>query len=221
MKILVIEDLQALEEVSRQEVYSCEYAKSYQEASEKIWLYQYDCILLYYTKNKAEIFGFLELLEKSNRLEALVVLSPEIAIEDKVKMLNIGADDYITKPFHFAELNARIHAVIRRKKFHTKNKLFFANMLIEFDKRMVSVWNDRINFTRKEYDIFLHLVANKDKVVSKLELAEYSWGDTTDQMDSFNILSAHIKNIRKKMKEAKAETEIRNSYGVGYQIIEL
>jgi DNA-binding response OmpR family regulator len=94
-------------------------------------------------------------------------------------------------------------------------------MLIEFDKRMVSVWNDRINFTRKEYDIFLHLVANKDKVVSKLELAEYSWGDTTDQMDSFNILSAHIKNIRKKMKEAKAETEIRNSYGVGYQIIEL
>ncbi len=225
MKVLIIEDLQngltRYERNFKDEGYVCDCVNGYVEGAEKISFSEYDCILLNYKKDSIEIVRFLQLLENTNRREGLIVVSSEASTEKKVMLFNLGVDDYVTIPFEFAELDARIKAVTRRKLFQTKNKVYFANLSIELDTRTVLVWSTPINFTRKEYEIFLYLIANKDKVVEKIILAEYLWGNETDYMDSFNILSAHIKNIRKKMKDTKVEAEIKNSYGVGYQIIEL
>ncbi len=225
MKVLIVKHLQSetnhYEQKIQEEGYVCDFVYGYSEATEKLALYDYDCTLLNYVNDDKNIFEFIQLHEQNNNIGGLMILSSGASVENRVKLLNMGADDFVTMPFYFTELNARINAVIRRKKFHTSNKIYFANLVIEFSLRTVLVWNNPVAFTKKEYEILLHLIGNKDKVVSKLALAEYLWGDNTDSMDSFNILSAHIKNLRRKLKEVKAEIEIKNSYGVGYQIIEL
>ena len=225
MKVLIVEQLQnesvSFKQEFKERDFVCDFVNDYKEASEKLMLYEYDCTLLNYSKNDPGIFNFLQLHEQNNNLGGLIILSPDTEVENKVKLLNMGADDFVSIPFHFYELNARILAVIRRKKFQTNNKIYFANLIIEFHLHSVCVWNNAIDFTKKEYEILLYLIANKDKVVPKILLAEYLWGDHTDHMDSFNILAAHIKNIRRKLKQAKAEVEIKNIYGIGYQIIEL
>jgi DNA-binding response OmpR family regulator len=225
MKVLIVEHLQSsiksFEHNFKEAGYVCEFLNGYKAATEKLALYEYDCVLLNYVENNTDIFDFLLQQEQNNHIGGLIVLSANTAVENKVKLLNMGADDFITAPFHFLELIARTTAVIRRKKFQTNHKIYFANLVIEFHLRKVFVWNNTVDLTKKEYEILLYLIGNKDKVVSRLSLAEYLWGDDTGNMDSFNILTAHIKNIRRKMKDAKAEIEIKNSYGVGYQIVEL
>jgi DNA-binding response OmpR family regulator len=224
MKVLIIGQeenfINSFEQNFKDAGYLYEFLNGYKQASEKLEIYEYDCILLSYSSND-DIFDFIRLQEENNNIGGVIIISPETTVENKVKLLNMGADDFITIPVHFAELSARINAVIRRKKFQTNNKIHFANLVIDFHLRKVLVWNTSVELTKKEYEILLYLIANKVKVVSRLALAEYLWGDNTDNMDSFNILSAHIKNIRRKMKDAKAEIEIKNIYGIGYQIIEL
>jgi DNA-binding response OmpR family regulator len=225
MKVLIVEQQQnsmnSFERNFKEAGYVCEFLDGYKAASEKLALYEYDCVFLNYIENNDDIFDFLLQQAQNNNIGGLIIFSKETTVENKVKLLNIGADDFITAPIHFSELIARTTAVIRRKKFQANNKIHFANLIIEFHLRKVFVWNNTVDLTKKEYEILLYLIGNKDKVVSRLNLAEYLWGDDTDNMDSFNILTAHIKNIRRKMKDAKAEIEIKNSYGVGYQIVEL
>ncbi len=225
MKVLIVEHKQStiisFEQNFKEAGYVCEYLNGYKAAAEKLALYEYDCVLLNYIENTNDIFDFLLQQEQNNHIGGLIIVSLDTAVENKVKLLNMGADDFITAPFHVSELIARTAAVIRRKKFQTNHKIYFANLMIEFHLRKVFVWNTFVDLTKKEYEILLYLIGNKDKVVSRLQLAEYLWGEDTDQMSSFNILTAHIKNIRRKMKDAKAEIEIKNSYGVGYQIVEL
>jgi DNA-binding response OmpR family regulator len=135
--------------------------------------------------------------------------------------LNLGADDYLTKPFHLPELNARIQAVIRRKKFDTGRKIRFANFEIDIAQFTVKVEDSPLILTKKEFDILQHLVANKNIVVSRNSLMEYIWGDYVDRSLSIDLLSTHLKNLKKKLKQSDASVEIRNVYGVGYQIVEL
>ena len=225
MKVLIVEPEKSLrlelETFLSNESYVWESTSNYQQASEKISLYEYDCIVLNSQLADGNALSLLKELNESQKSDGLLIISTINSAEDRVRALDLGADDYMTIPFHFPELHARIQAIIRRKKFNTKNKLYLGNLVIDFKTKKVQVWNNDIPLTKREYEMLLYLISNKDKVVSNTMLSEYLWGDETENLESNNSLAAHIKNIRKKLSQAKAELEIKNVYGVGYQIIEL
>jgi DNA-binding response OmpR family regulator len=224
MKILIVEDdtdLQGiLTDFLSREKYSFDAVGTYLDASEKVALYEYDCILLDINLPDASGFKLLDELNKIKKLEGVIIISARDSIDDKIKGLNLGADDYLTKPFHLSELNARIQAVIRRKKFETPRKVNFGNLELDLPKFQASVNDEDLNLTKKEFDILQHLVANKNIVVSKNSMVEYIWGDYVDNSQSVDLLSTHLKNLKRKLKQADANVEIRNVYGVGYQVTE-
>lgn len=225
MKILIVEDekdlISGFLTFSEQEKIYADVATTYQEASEKVYLYEYDCILLDINLPDASGLQLLEDLQKIDRNNGVIVVSARNSVTDKVKGLNLGADDYLTKPFHLSELSARIQAVIRRRKFDAPNLLCFGNLSIELNERKVVAGESLLNLTKKEYDILLHLIANKNRVITKNALAEYIWGDSIDNTDSFDFLFQHLKNLKKKLRQGQAAIQIRNIYGVGYQIAEI
>jgi two-component system response regulator CiaR len=224
MKILIVEDetdlLGILTDFLSKEKYSFDAVTTYKDASEKVALYDYDCILLDINLPDNSGFKLLDDLNEIKKIEGVIIISARDSIDDKIKGLNLGADDYLTKPFHLSELNARIQAVIRRKKFETTRKVVFANIELDLPKLVALVDSEDLNLTKKEFDILQHLVANKNIVVSKNSMLEYIWGDYVDSSQSIDLLSTHLKNLKKKLKAANATVEIRNVYGVGYQITE-
>lgn len=224
MKVLIVEDETDLQSILIdflvREKYSYEAVATYADASEKIALYDYDCILLDINLPDGNGFKLLDELNEVNKSEGVIIISARNSIDDKIKGLNLGADDYLTKPFHLSELNARIQAVIRRKKFDTSRKITFSNIEVDLQQLLVKVDSNQVSLTRKEFDILQHLIANKNIVVSKNSLLEYIWGDYVDGSLSLDLLSTHLKNLKKKLKQAEAKAEIRNVYGVGYQITE-
>lgn len=225
MKVLIVEDETDLQGVLMdflsKEKYAFDAVSTYQEASERISLYNYDCILLDINLPDASGFKLLDELKEINKTEGVIIISARDSIDDKIKGLNLGADDYLTKPFHLSELNARIQAVIRRKKFDTGRKAQFGNIEIDLLQIVVKVEGNPVSLTKKEFDILQHLIANKNIVVSRNSIVEYIWGDYVDNSLSLDLLSTHLKNLKKKLKQANALIEIRNVYGVGYQIMEL
>lgn len=225
MKVLIVEDEADLQSILidflAKQKYSYDAVMTYKEASEKIALYDYDCILLDINLPDGSGFKLLDEFHEVNKTEGVIIISARNSVDDKIKGLNLGADDYLTKPFHLTELNARIQAVIRRKKFDTSRKITFANIEIDLAQLLVKVETDQVSLTKKEFDVLQHLIANKNIVVSKNSLLEYIWGDYVDNSLSIDLLSTHLKNLKKKLKQANASVEIRNVYGVGYQIVEI
>ena len=224
MKILIIEDepdlLSSLLSFSEKEGYHADTAVTCAEALDRISIYSYDCILLDIGLPDGNGLDLLNQLKKINKTDGVIILSARNSVDDKIRGLNLGADDYLTKPFHFSELSARIQAVIRRKKFDAPHKLTFANIEIDLELHAVKVNGQTTSLTKKEFDILQHFIANKSRVISKTSLAEYIWGDHVDSADSFDFLFVHIKNLKKKLKQADASVEIKNIYGVGYQLLE-
>jgi two-component system, OmpR family, response regulator CiaR len=224
MKILIVEDetdlLGILTDFLLKEKYSFDAVTTYRDASEKVALYDYDCILLDINLPDNSGFKLLDDLNEIKKVEGVIIISARDSIDDKIKGLNLGADDYLTKPFHLSELNARIQAVIRRKKFEATRKVSFANLELDLPKLVALVDSEELTLTKKEFDILQHLIANKNIVVSKNSMLEYIWGDYVDSSQSIDLLSTHLKNLKKKLKAASAAIEIRNVYGVGYQIVE-
>jgi DNA-binding response OmpR family regulator len=222
LKLLIVEDeadlLSSLVTFSKKESYDVDIARTFSEASERIATHEYDCILLDINLPGGSGLELLEDLKKINKTEGVIIISARNSLDDKIKGLNLGADDYLTKPFHLSELNARIQAVIRRKKFEAAQNITFANLEIDLQQHWVKVNSVKVNLTKKEFNILQQLVANKNRVLSKNSLAEYIWGDHVDNAESFDFLFVHIKNLKKKLKLANANIEIRNIYGVGYQI---
>jgi len=225
MKVLIVEDeldlLSVLKDFLTREKYSFDAVSTYSEASEKIFLYEYDCILLDINLPDGSGFKLLDELKEVNKTDGVIIISARNSFEDKIRGLNLGADDYLTKPFHLPELNARIQAVIRRKKFETNKQITFSNIEIDLLQIVVKVKGDAFTLTKKEFDILQHLIANKNIVVSRNSMLEYIWGDYVDQSQSIDLLATHLKNLKKKLKQAGAAVEIRNVYGVGYQIVEV
>jgi DNA-binding response OmpR family regulator len=225
MKVLIVEDEMDLQSVLidflSKEKYAFDAVSTYQQASEKISMYTYDCILLDINLPDASGFKLLDELKDIDKTEGVIIISARDSIDDKIRGLNLGADDYLTKPFHLSELNARIQAVIRRKKFDTSRRILFANIEIDILQLVVRINGNSISLTKKEFDILQHLIANRNIVVSKNSIVEYIWGDYVDNSLSLDLLSTHLKNLKKKLKHANAMAEIRNVYGVGYQIIEI
>jgi len=224
MKILVIEDekelLKSIHDSLIQDQFLIETAENYQSASEKIALYTYDCILLDIMLPGGNGLQLLQQLKDMDKSENVIIISAKDSLEDKLTGLELGADDYLTKPFHNAELNARIKAVLRRKNQEGKNSIEIANIELDLTERSFSVDGERITLNRKEFDILHFFLLNKKRLVTKTALAEHVWGDHIDQADNFDFIYYQIKNLRKKLQQSNAEIEIEAVYGIGYKLIE-
>ncbi|ADF51813.1 MAG: response regulator transcription factor [Bacteroidota bacterium] len=224
MKLLIVEDepylLKSLEDFAAKEGYLYDSAGNFQTAQERVYLYDYDCLILDINLPDGSGFEILEILKKEDKTDGVIILSARDSLDDKLTGLELGADDYLIKPFYFSELNARIKAVIRRKQFKTNKPIRFANMVIDLGQYLVRIDNfsTPISFTKKEYAILIHLINNNKRIISKMALAEYVWGDYVDEAQSFDFLFSQIKNLKRKLKDAGAQVEINNIYGVGYQI---
>lgn len=221
MKILIVEDerelAKSIVQYLRQESYVCEVAYSAQQATEKIALHEYDCILLDINLPDGNGLTILESLKIDGKADGVIIISARNSLDDKIKGLNLGADDYLVKPFHLSELGARISAVIRRKRFGGNNLLVLHELTIDLLGKVVSVNETLVDLTRKEYDLLLFLVSNKNRVVSKNAIAEHLSGDVAEVFDNFDFIYAHIKNLKKKLTEAECSDYIKTIYGLGYK----
>ena len=205
MKILIVEDERDMREGMaqslEQELYIVETAADYDAALEKIGVYQYDCILLDIGLPNGNGLNLLRELKKEGSNSGVIIVSAKESIDDKVTGLNEGADDYLSKPFHMAELHARVKSVIRRKMLGGTTKVVVENVQVDTDERSVSINGQTLELNRKEYDILLYLITNKGRLVTKAALAEHVWGDAIDEVSSFDFIYSQIKNLRKKLKE--------------------
>lgn len=221
MKLLIVEDEQTLrstiEKYFTEEGSVCEVAENLNTALKKIAVYEYDCILLDIGLPDGDGFAILEYLRSSGKNECVLIISARNSLDDKIKGLNIGADDYITKPFHLAELKARLMAIVRRKTFGSNSILNYNEISIDLLGRNVTVNDNMMVLTKKEYDMLLYFIANKGKVISKNAIAEHLWGDEMDMLDSFDFIYTHIKNLRKKLMELSGKDFFATIYGIGYK----
>ena len=222
MKLLLVEDelslRAALVDYLRQSGYVCEVAGSYGQALEKVKLYQYDCVVLDLTLPDGNGLDILRTLKADGSRAGVLVISARGALEDRLAGLDLGADDYLPKPFHLAELNARLRAIIRRRQFQGSHHIAFRDLLVWPEQAEVFVREQPLTLTRMEYDLLLFLLANPGRVLTKEAIAEHLCGDSVDTVDSFDFIYTHLKNLRRKMQEKGAENYIRTMYGVGYKL---
>lgn len=222
MKLLIVEDEKGLRDNIAQflskEQYIVELAPDYQTAMEKVSLYDYDCILLDVGLPDGNGLNLLMALKSKQKQDNVIIISAKDSLDDKLQGLELGADDYLTKPFHLAELNARIKAVIRRKALGGGNVVRLNNMELDFDARTLCVDGTDVHLNRKEFDILAFFVVNKNRLLYKSALAEHVWGDHMDNADNFDFIYSQIKNLRKKLKSHGANLEIQAIYGVGYKL---
>jgi len=221
MKILIIEDEKELaDNISiylSSENYVCEFAESFSQAIDKIDIYQYDCILLDLMLPGGDGIKILEELKKMNNHDGVIIISAKNSLEDKIKGLQLGADDYLAKPFHLSELAARIYAVIRRKQFGSSNIIEINELNIDILAKKVTVGKTDVTLTKKEFDLLLFFIGNKNKVVSKSAVAENLSGDMADMFENYDFVYAHIKNLKKKLNDAGCTNYIKTIYGTGYK----
>ena len=224
MKILVVEDekelLKSICDSLVQEQYLIETAENFDSASEKIGLYNYNCILLDIMLPGGNGLQLLQQLKDLGKSENVIIISAKDSLDDKLKGLELGADDYLTKPFHNAELNARIKAVLRRKNLDGKDSIVISNLEMNLTERTLTVNGENLALNRKEFDILNYFLLNKNRLVTKTALAEHVWGDNIDQADNFDFIYDQIKNLRKKLQQSDAEIEIEAIYGIGYKLKE-
>ena len=224
MKILVVEDEPALREsIStqlREENYLVETASDYASARDKMEIHTYDCILLDINLPGGSGLDLLKDLKETNNETGIIILSARASLDDKVNGLELGADDYLPKPFHMAELNARLKSVIRRKRLGGNQSITINNLSIDVEQRSISIGGKTVPLNRKEFEIILYLATNKNRLVNKSAIAEHVWGDYIDEVNSFDFIYSQIKNLRKKLKDANAEPEIQAVYGLGYKLVE-
>lgn len=222
MKVLIIEDerelAQTIERTLCREGYVVEMAHSLDQAREKIGVFDYECILLDIMLPDGSGLNLLKEFKAAKRRGGVIIISAKESVEDKVAGLNLGADDYLAKPFHLAELTARVGSIIRRKGNNGGNIIEIGNIKLFIDKSQVSVDDILLDLSRKEYDILLHFAMRQGHVISKEALAEAVWGDFVDQLDNFDFIYAHMKNLRRKLSVAGASAEIKSIYGFGYKI---
>ncbi len=225
MKILIVEDELELSEsimtFLKSEGHLCEYALTFDTATDKISLYEYDIILVDLNLPDGNGIQIIRKLKESDFKGGIIITSARDTLDDRITGLNTGADDYLIKPFHLAELNARIKSLSRRVIFKGRQSIIINDLEIKTDEHEVYIKGKLKDFTRKEFELLLFLVTNKDKVLSKESIAEHLWGDYMDSTDSFDFVYAHIKNLRRKLAKAGVGHYMKTVYGVGYKFVEI
>lgn len=225
MKILIVEDEQALYEsivaYFTGEGNICEHAPDFNTASEKIELYRYDCILLDLGLPDGEGLELLSRLKKSNKKDGVLIISARHSLDDRLSGLDLGADDYLVKPFHLSELKARVSAIVRRKNFDGDNVIIFHEIKVDVSAMTVTLNDNQLTLTRKEFDLLVYFLSNKNKVVTKNAMAEHLWGDEMDLSDDFDFIYTHVKNLKKKLAETGAKDYIKSVYGIGYKFTDV
>ncbi|MFD1551120.1 DNA-binding response regulator [Putridiphycobacter roseus] len=221
MKILLIEDNEALNESITNAItnagFYCESVFNYRMASEKIAIYEYDLIIIDINLPDGSGLDLIKASKKKSPLTGNIVISARNSTDQKVQGLELGADDYITKPFANAELIARIKSLLRRSKFDGSNILHFNAIKIDLNERVTWVNEQPIKLTKSEFDMLIFFISNVNRVLTKEAIAEHIWGDNMDLSDSFDFIYSHIKNIRKKIQEKGGENYIKAVYGIGYK----
>jgi len=221
MKLLLIEDefelAKSIQSYLNSNDFICEWVPNYSKAIDKIYNYDYDCILLDLGLPDGEGLDLLKEIKSQNKNEGVIIISARETIETRIEGFNIGADDYLVKPFHLAELLVRIQALIRRTQFDGKNKITFNEIEIDLQSKVVKVKGSIIDFTKTEIDLLLFLIGNKDRTLSKGAIAEHLSGDFADMLDNYDFVYAHIKNLKRKLKSAQSTDYIKTIYGLGYK----
>ncbi len=223
MKILIVEDEPSLRELIQRslekERYITETTDNFKTALQKIEVYDYDCVLLDIMLPDGNGLKILERLKELHKRENVIIISAKDSLEDKVLGLELGADDYLPKPFHLVELTARIKSVIRRNHRDGELCIELGNIRLLPDTFQVLIDDKELELNRKEYDILHYFMNRPNRMINKNTLAESVWGDHIDQVDNFDFIYAQIKNLRKKLKDARATVEIKAVYGFGYKMI--
>lgn len=221
MKVLIIEDeaaiSQSIKDYFRPNGVQCESAATKRDALDKISMYEYDCILLDLMLPDGDGFDILKEIKRLNKTEGVIVISAKETLETRIEGFTLGADDYLTKPFHLSELLVRMQAIIRRKNFNGSNVISFNEIEVDVLGKSVKVNNARLDITKKEIDLLLYLIGNQNKVLSKSAIAEHLSGDMADMLDNHDFVYAHIKNLKKKLTAAGAGDYIKTVYGLGYK----
>ena len=224
MKILLIEDEPSLRESVREslaaERYVVETAGSLCEAMAKVGVYAYDCIVLDLMLPDGNGLEVVRKLKSNERSEGVIILSARDSVDDRIEGLELGADDYLPKPFHLSELHARIRSIMRRKHGDGGATVRLGNVAVDRTAMSISVDGERLEIRRKEYEILYYLITRKGYITPKEVLAEAVWGDYIDQSDNFDFIYTHIKNLKRKLQQAGATIEIRSVYGMGYKMEE-
>lgn len=222
MKLLVIEDNQELLDIlvvtMIKENYQCEQASNFMDADEKVHLYTYDILIIDINLPGGSGLDLIRSAKKINPTTGIIVISARNSLENKIEGLELGADDYITKPFDVAELVARVKALLRRRNFNGSEKISFNEILLDTTRRKVSIKNEDIELTKTEFDILLFFFSNQGRLLTKETIAEHIWGDNMDLVDSFDFIYSHIKNLRKKITEKGVRIPIKAVYGMGYKL---
>ncbi|MCB8994157.1 MAG: response regulator transcription factor [Bacteroidales bacterium] len=222
MKILIIEDeielLIAISNYLVKEGYVCELAENFRKAREKLSIYEYDIILLDISLPDGNGMDLIKIIRNNQLKSGIIIVSAKNSLDDKISGLDLGADDYLTKPFQLSELNSRIKAIIRRRQFDVNSTISFREISINTDSKTVHVLGNALSFTKKEFDLLLYFMVNKNRVLTKEALAEHLWEDNIDLADNFNFIYTHLNNIRSKIKKAGGKDYISTIYGMGYKL---
>lgn len=221
MKILLIEDEPSLGEsiysFLKKEGFICEWAKNFREADEKIHIYEYDCFLVDITLPGGNGLELISLLKKRRSEAGVIIISAKNSLDDRITGLDLGADDYLTKPFHLPELNSRIKSLLRRRLNRGGTVIEFNEISVNPANREVHVNGNLLELTGKEYGLLVYFISNKNRVITKEAIALHLWGDEKDVADSFDFIYSHIKNLRKKIMDKGGEDYIKTVYGMGYK----
>lgn len=221
MKILIVEDeigiLNSMYSFLQKGEFVCEKAMTLFEAEDKFISYSYDIVILDLNLPDGSGFDFLKQIKKIKPETGVLIVSAKDSLDDKLTGLDLGADDYISKPFHLAELNSRVNSILRRRKFAGSETINFNEIEINPNAKSVIANNVQIELTKKEYHLLLYFITNKNRVLTKEAIAEHLWGDSINLVDNFDFIYTHMRNLRNKIKKTGAEDYLKTIYGLGYK----
>jgi DNA-binding response OmpR family regulator len=221
MKILIIEDEKELQTAIsaylQKQGYICEIAADYRDGIRKITEYEYECVIADIGLPYGSGMDIVAELKSLRSAAGIIIISARNSLEDKLDGLELGADDYLTKPFHLSELSARVNALLRRKHFDGNTSILFHEIQVNPSSKTVAVNETPVELTGKEYQLLTYLIANQRRVITKSALATHLWGDEYDMAGSYDFIYTHIKNLRKKLLDTGCKDYIKTVYGTGYR----